>query len=125
MSEDLSRDAWVKFIPPELKGIEGKILWRNGGHAGWYAVHVPYGDKGAVIYVPPTDVEPAGESSEPEEGFPIARIVSDIMTQHLGTLSLGDLKKLIIRTWAEYEQLSERDQLNVLRDVARRIYGGA
>jgi hypothetical protein len=57
--------------------------------------------------------------------FPIARIANDIITQALGTLSLVELKKLISRTWAPYDTLSEHDQFIVLRDVTRRIYGGS
>lgn len=60
---------------------------------------------------------------DPVEEFPIARIANDIITQALGALSLVELKKVISRTWAPYDALSERDQFIVLRDVTRRIYG--
>ena len=59
------------------------------------------------------------------EEFPIARIANDIITQALGALSLVELRKVISRTWAPYDALSERDQFTVLRDVTRRIYGGS
>jgi hypothetical protein len=59
------------------------------------------------------------------EEFPIARIANDIITQALGALSLVELKKVISRTWAPYDALSEHDQFIVLRDVTRRIYGGS
>jgi hypothetical protein len=59
------------------------------------------------------------------EEFPIARIANDIITQALGALSLVELKKIVSRTWAPYDDLSEHDQFIVLRDVTRRIYGGS
>jgi hypothetical protein len=62
---------------------------------------------------------------DPVEEFPIARIANDIITQALGALSLVELKKVISRTWAPYDDLSEHDQFIVLRDVTRRIYGGS
>jgi len=62
---------------------------------------------------------------DPVEEFPIARIANDIITQALGALSLVELKKVISRTWAPYDALSEHDQFIVLRDVTRRIYGGS
>jgi len=121
---DLPAQTWVRLLPPELKGLEGRVLWKDGSSTS-YAVFIPYGAEGALIYVHRADVEPLGETEEPEDRFPIDRIANDIVTQHLGTLSLVDLKKLIARTWADYEQLPEREQLNVLRDVARKIYGGS
>lgn len=122
MSEDLPKGTWVKLLPRELKGIEGKVLWRNGGSVGSYAVHIPYGDQGAVIYLPPGDIAPVREEV-PQDPFPVDRIANDIITQHLGMLGLVDLKKLISRTWAGYDALPSEDQYEVLKCVARAIYG--
>lgn len=124
VSEDLPKGTWVRLLPQELKGVEGKVLWRNGGSQGPYVVLVPYGTKGAVIYVDVADIEAIREE-EPREPFPIARIANDIITQHLGMLTLVDLKVLISRAWAGYDELSHDDQHVVLRDVARKIYGGS
>ncbi len=120
---DLPKGTWVKLLPRELKGIEGKVLWKNASGDA-YAVQVPYGeDDGALIYVHLTDVKPIREVGEPREPYPIARIADDIITRHLAMLGLVDLKKLISDTWADYNGLPSEDQYNVLLCVARRIYG--
>ena len=119
---DLPKGTWVKLLPRELKGIEGKILWKNGSGDS-YAVHVPYEDNGALIYVRLGDVKPIREVEEPREPYPIARIADDIVARHLAMLGLVDLKKLISDTWADYSGLPSEDQYNVLLCVARRIYG--
>ena len=47
----------VRLTPPELNGIVGTVKWANGSGESW-AVVVPYGEEGALIYVHKADVEP-------------------------------------------------------------------
>lgn len=120
---DLPKGTWVKLLPKELKGIEGKVMWKNGSGES-YAIHIPFGGDGALIYVHAADVKPVHEEKEPQEPFPIARIANDIITRYLGMLGLVDLKKLISDTWADYDGLPDEDKYEVLKAVARKIYGG-
>lgn len=56
---NLPWDSWVRLMPKELGGgtIRGQIKWLDGsGHS--YAVVVPYGEDGALIYIHRADVEP-------------------------------------------------------------------
>jgi hypothetical protein len=56
---DLKAGDWVKLLPAELGGgtIIGKIHWEDGSRIS-YAVYVPYGEDGALVYVHKADVEP-------------------------------------------------------------------
>lgn len=57
--EELPRDSWVRIMPPELGGgaLCGQIRFDSGdGHS--YAIAIPYGEDGALMYVHKADVEP-------------------------------------------------------------------
>jgi hypothetical protein len=56
---DLRPGDWVKLLPAELGDgtIIGKINWEDGSRIS-YAIYVPYGEDGALIYVHKADVEP-------------------------------------------------------------------
>lgn len=56
---DLGPGSEVILLPPELGGgtIRGKIKWENGSHDSW-AISIPYGADGALIYVHKADVAP-------------------------------------------------------------------
>lgn len=56
---NLPKDTWVRVLPPELGGgtIVGKVA-RDNGTKDSYAVVIPYGADGALLYVHKADVEP-------------------------------------------------------------------
>ena len=61
---DIPGQTWVRILPPELGGgfLRGKVLWTDGSDKS-YAVTIPYGEDGALIYVHKADVEPCDEPS--------------------------------------------------------------
>ncbi len=63
---NLPKDTWVRLLPPELRGLEGKILWKDGSGSS-YAIFIPYGPEGALIYVHRADVEPCGEGGDQDQ----------------------------------------------------------
>jgi hypothetical protein len=64
---DLCAETPVRLMPHELGGgaITGRILWEDGSHHS-YAVFVPYGEDGALIYVHKADVDLLEPEVEPD-----------------------------------------------------------
>jgi hypothetical protein len=56
-------------LPPELGGRRGTIRWSDGSDRSW-AVSVPYGGDGALVYVHKADVRPLSAPSEPVQDQP-------------------------------------------------------
>lgn len=58
-SQELLPDSWVRLVPKELGGgtLRGQIKFTDGSDTS-YAIFIPYGEDGALIYVHKADVEP-------------------------------------------------------------------
>jgi hypothetical protein len=64
---NLRAGTLVRLMPHELGGgtITGRINWDDGS-GGSYAIFIPYGEDGALIYVHKADVEPLEPEVEPD-----------------------------------------------------------
>ena len=122
---DLPEGSWVRLLPEELGGgvVKGKINWKTDHRE--YAVVIPFGGNGALIYVHQADVEPC-EEHEPESKFPI-----DTITRHListydretldETVTRAQLDDMLRLTWPVYREIGYDGRRTVLTAVARRL----
>lgn len=120
---DLPVGSWVRLLPEELGAgtVKGKINWKTDNRE--YAVEVPYGGNGALVYVHQADVEPC-EEHEPESKFPI-----DMVTRHLISVydretldaitTRAQLNDMIKLSWPVYREIGYDGRQTVLTAVAR------